>query len=199
MAHYIDAMGKACPQPVILARQALNQGQAPLTIAVDNPISVENLKRLAVSRGIDPSVSEEAGRFEVTFPQAGSAPIAEPEMVNCALPGGRYAVFIGKDHLGEGDPTLGYNLLKMFLYSLSQSEKVPTWVLFMNGGVKLPAGEEQDILASLETLQEKGAEVLVCGACLNYYNLADQLKTGQVSNMYDILTKMQDADKVITI
>lgn len=51
MAHYIDAMGKACPQPVILAKQALDAGQVPLTIDVDNPTAVENLKRMAASPG----------------------------------------------------------------------------------------------------------------------------------------------------
>ena len=197
MAHYIDAMGKACPQPVILARKALNEGQAPLTIAVDNSIAVENLKRLAASRGVEPTVAEDDGRFEIIFPQAGSAPAVE-EAIACA-PGGGYAVFIGKDHLGEGDPTLGYNLLKMFLYTLSQSEDLPASVLFMNGGVKLPAGEEQEVLASLHTLEEKGVPILVCGTCLNYYGIADACKVGQVSNMYDILTKMQEASKVITV
>ncbi len=197
MAHYIDAMGKACPQPVILARKALNEGQAPLTIAVDNSIAVENLKRLAASRGVEPTVAEDDGRFEIIFPQAGSAPAVE--VAPACAPGGDYAVFIGKDHLGEGDPTLGYNLLKMFLYTLSQSEDLPASVLFMNGGVKLPAGEEQEVLASLHTLEEKGVPILVCGTCLNYYGIADACKVGQVSNMYDILTKMQEASKVITV
>ena len=197
MAHYIDAMGKACPQPVILARQALSQGQAPLTIAVDNATAVENLKRLATSRGVTPSASEDAGRFEVTFPQAGSAPAVEAE-IRCS-PGGRYAVMVGKDHLGEGAPELGYNLLKMFLYTLSQSDTAPASVLFINGGVKLPAGDEQDVLSSLRALEENGADILVCGTCLNFYGIADQLKCGIVSNMYDILSKMQDADKVITV
>lgn len=197
MAHYIDATGKACPQPVILARKALNEGQAPLTIAVDNSIAVENLKRLAASRGIESSVAGCNERFEITFPQAGSAPVVE-EAVACA-PSGSYAVFIGKDHLGDGDQTLGYNLLKMFLYTLSQSENLPASVLFMNSGVKLPAGGEQEVLASLLALIEKDVPILVCGTCLNYYGIADACKVGQVSNMYDILTKMQEATKVITV
>lgn len=198
MSHYIDAMGKACPEPLILARQALNQGSAPLTIAVDNAIAVENLKRLASSRGIQAAVVEGEGRFEITFPTAGVAPAVE-ETPSCQTGGGRYAVFIGKDHLGEGDPTLGYNLLKMFLYTLSQSESIPAYVLFMNSGVKLPAGEEQDVLASLRALAEGGAQLMVCGTCLNYYGIADKLQIGQVSNMYDILSKMQEADKVLTV
>lgn len=133
MAHYIDAMGKACPQPVILAKQALDAGQVPLTIDVDNPTAVENLKRMAASRGIEAQVSEAGGRYSVTFQQSGQAAQAQ-------APKGAYGVFIGKDWVGDGDTTLGGNLMKMFLYTLSQSEDVPAALLFMNGGVKLPAG-----------------------------------------------------------
>ncbi|MPN03608.1 hypothetical protein SDC9_150839 [bioreactor metagenome] len=87
----------------------------------------------------------------------------------------------------------------MFLYTLSQGDVMPASVLFMNGGVKLPAGEEQEVLASIQALQEKGSEVLVCGTCLNYYGIADKLKVGQVSNMYDIVSRMQAADKVLSV
>ena len=69
----------------------------------------------------------------------------------------------------------------------------------MNDGVKLPAGEEQQVIDSLMTLIEKGSLVLVCGTCLNYYGIADRLKVGTVSNMYDIMSAMQRADKVITL
>jgi len=69
----------------------------------------------------------------------------------------------------------------------------------MNDGVKLPAGEEQQVIDSLMTLSEKGTIVLVCGTCLNFYGIADRLKVGIVSNMYDILGAMQRADKVITL
>ena len=193
MEHYIDAVGKACPQPVILARQALDAGQAPLTIAVDNPIAVENLKRLAAGRGITATAREAAGHFEVAFGQAGQSAAPAPANRN------GYAVLVGKDHLGEGDPTLGYNLMKMLLYTLSQEEGAPASVLFINGGVRLPAGEEAEVLESLHILAQKGAALLVCGTCLNYYGLTDALKVGTVSNMYDILAKMRAAEKVITL
>jgi sulfur relay (sulfurtransferase) complex TusBCD TusD component (DsrE family) len=65
--------------------------------------------------------------------------------------------------------------------------------------VKLPAGEEQQVIDSLMTLLEKGSIILVCGTCLNYYGLTDRLKVGTVSNMYDIMSAMQRADKVITL
>ena len=42
-------------------------------------------------------------------------------------------------------------------------------------------------------------EVLVCGIRLNSYELTDQLQVGAVSNMYDILERMHEAAKVITV
>ena len=108
-------------------------------------------------------------------------------------------MFIGKDHLGEGDQELGYNLLRMALFTLSQGDTLPASVLFMNGGVRLPAGEDAQVLESLQALSGRGVDILVCGTCLNYYGLTDQLKIGTVSNMYDILSHMQEAGKVLSL
>ncbi len=47
----IDALGKACPMPVVLTKQALDQGARDITVLVDNDIAVQNLTRLAESRG----------------------------------------------------------------------------------------------------------------------------------------------------
>ena len=33
----------------------------------------------------------------------------------------------------------------------------------------------------LQTLLDRGVEVLVCGTCLNFYGIADQLAAGTVS------------------
>ena len=52
MAVEINAMGKACPMPVVLAKQALDGGENDVTVVVDNQIAVENLTRLAESQGM---------------------------------------------------------------------------------------------------------------------------------------------------
>ena len=52
---------------------------------------------------------------------------------------------------------------------------------------------------ALKALEEKGTEVLVCGTCLDFYGLKDSLKVGEISNMYDILGRMQEVSKVITL
>lgn len=69
----------------------------------------------------------------------------------------------------------------------------------MNSGVKLVAPGEEQVVESVKKLIEQGTEVLVCGTCLDYYGLKEQLSVGEVSNMYDILGRMREAAKVITL
>ena len=66
-------------------------------------------------------------------------------------------------------------------------------------GVTLPAGEEAQVIESLQALSGKGCEILVCGTCLNYYGLTERLKVGTVSNMYDIADKLLRASRVVTL
>lgn len=196
---FLDAIGKACPIPVVMAKKELDQGCTDLVIAVDNDTAVQNLTRLASSRQMPVEAQEKDGAFHVRIHGEASAPAPMPSLAACGPRSGGYAVFVSKDHLGEGAQELGYNLLRMALFTLSQGDNLPESVLFMNGGVRLPAGEDKQVLESLRTLADKGVDILVCGTCLNYYALTDQLKVGAVSNMYDILEAMQRADKVITL
>ena len=55
------------------------------------------------------------------------------------------------------------------------------------------------MVESVQKLIDQGTEVLVCGTCLDFYGLKEQLRVGDVSNMYDILERMRDAAKVITL
>ena len=193
----IDARGKACPQPVIMAKKEIDGGCRDLTILVDNRTAVENLTRLGNSAGMQVTAGDNGNGLFVRL--TGEGKIVEEPVIACPATGNGYAVFIGKDVVGAGDYELGYNLMKMALYTLAQGDSVPAYVLFMNAGVKLPAGEEQQVIDSLMALLEKGSIILVCGTCLNYYGIADRLKVGTVSNMYDIMSAMQRADKVITL
>ena len=198
MSPIIDARGKACPTPVIMAKKAISAGESTFTVLVDNTTAVENLKRLAENQGFDAAVTEQGGAFHLAFVRTGCA--ACEEAVNSPLPapGGDWAVFVGRDIIGDGDRELGTNLMRMFFYTLSQGEDKPGAVLFMNAGVKLPTLDEQ-VVEHLKALSADGVEILVCGTCLNFYGLTEQLRVGTVSNMYDIVTRMQKAGKVISL
>ncbi|WP_199519312.1 sulfurtransferase-like selenium metabolism protein YedF [Gordonibacter sp. 28C] len=199
----IDAFGMQCPKPLVLAKKEIDAGCRELSVQVDNETAVKNLTRLGGKTGLAVSVDDIEGGWLVSFAEGdGEAPAPAPAPTGTACAPGAgcgYAVFVGKDHVGEGDGELGYNLMKMALYTLSESDDVPASLLFMNSGVKLVAGGEQQVADHVSALAEKGTEVLVCGTCLDFYGCKDQLAVGEVSNMYDILGRMQEAAKVITL
>ena len=49
MKTVINAMGEACPMPVVKAKKAFNEGATGVEISVDNKVAVENLENLAKS------------------------------------------------------------------------------------------------------------------------------------------------------
>ena len=198
MPQIVDARGKACPTPVIMARKVMAAGENTFTVLVDNPTAVENLKRLAANQGFDAAVTEGEGEFSLAFTRAGCQACEEAVSSPLPAPGADWAVFVGRDIIGDGDRELGANLMRMFFYTLTQSEDKPGAVLFMNAGVKLPTLDEQ-IVEHLKALEAAGVEIQVCGTCLNFYGLTDQLKAGTVSNMYDIVSRMQRAAKVLSL
>ena len=189
----IDAGGKQCPIPVIMAKKELEADAQDVEIIVDGPTQVGNLERLGDALGRKATSEPFGDKFLVKFANGETikgAQVAEADT---------YAVFFNTNAIGTNNSELGGNLAKMAIFTLSESERVPSYVLFMNEGVKLPAGDEPQIIENLNTLIEKGTKVLVCGTCLNFYVIKDDLKVGTVSNMYDILGAMQEVSKVIKL
>lgn len=194
----VDALGKPCPMPVIMTKKEIEGGEENLLIKVDNRAAVENLKKLAAGCGYEAEVKEEDSVYLVSMWKGCKEceeVLSQPVKV---VPKENYVVFVGKEWIGDGDPELGKNLMRMFFYTLTESDSLPQAVLFMNGGVHLPVEDEQ-IISHLEVLKEKGVNILVCGTCLSFFGIAEELKIGAVSNMYDIAGQMQAAGKVITL
>ena len=105
-------------------------------------------------------------------------------------------IVINSDRMGNGNDELGKVLIKGFLFAVTQLEKLPKTMLFYNGGATLTA-EGSDSLEDLKSLEAQGVEILTCGTCLNYYGLTEKLQVGSVTNMYTIVEKMAEADKII--
>ncbi len=202
----IDAFGKQCPAPLVMAKKEIDAGNRAVQIKVDNETSVKNLSRLGKKTGLAVAVEPIEGGFLVSYSEGDGAAEGFAGALDAVVSGAQgesgsgYAVFVGKDHVGEGDPVLGRNLMKMALYTLAEAGDAPVSLLFMNEGVRLVADPaETEAVQSVRKLMEQGTEVLVCGTCLNFYGIADDLQVGDVSNMYDILERMREASKVITL
>jgi len=67
MAHTVDARGLSCPQPVILARSAIQAGEFPIEVLVETATSRENVRRAAERLGCTVQVEELEDEFRLTL------------------------------------------------------------------------------------------------------------------------------------
>ena len=67
MAHTVDARGLSCPQPVILARNAIKTGEFPIEVLVETMTSRENVRRAAEKLGCTVQVEEIGEEFKLTL------------------------------------------------------------------------------------------------------------------------------------
>ena len=62
-----DARGLSCPQPVILAKKAIEAGQFPVQVLVDTATSRENVRRMAEKAGCKVAVEQTGDKFKLTI------------------------------------------------------------------------------------------------------------------------------------
>lgn len=67
MAKVVDARGLSCPQPVILTRQAIEEGQFPIEVLVDTVTARENVRRAAQRAGLQVQVAAVGDGFKLTL------------------------------------------------------------------------------------------------------------------------------------
>ncbi|MBN1888978.1 MAG: sulfurtransferase TusA family protein [Thermoflexales bacterium] len=67
MSNTVDARGLSCPQPVILAKKAIQAGQFPIQVLVDTVTSRENVRRMAAGAGCQVQVEQTGDEFKLTI------------------------------------------------------------------------------------------------------------------------------------
>lgn len=202
----LDVRGLKCPDPVIQTKKVFDMGTVDrLQVIVDNDVSKENVCRFARNQGaevqapriegadwvIDILIKDRAGSYkekEELIP----CPITFPETMSV-----KNVVYIGSDKLGRGNDDLGLKLMRGFLRTLIDVNPYPWRIIFINSGVKLTT-IDQEAVDALAILEERGAEILSCGTCLEAFGLNDQLNTGRVTNMYEVIESLNTATKVIS-
>lgn len=194
----LDCRGLACPSPVLKTKELVERGGvAHLSVLVDNPAAQENVSRFLSRVGFQVSVVQKDGNFEVTGRRdeaaeacAVTAPLVDEER--------KIAVVVGTDRMGRGDDLLGSKLLFNFIGTLKELGPELWRLIFLNGGVKL-AVEGSESLPALRAFESEGVQILVCGTCLNHFGLLEKKQVGETTNMLDIVTALQLADKVISV
>lgn len=100
--------------------------------------------------------------------------------------------------MGSAPQELQHLLSKKFLGLLMESNILPAKILFYTDGVKL-ACKGSPILEALQEVERRGAELILCSTCLDYFGLTNQVAVGIVGGMTDIIESMQKAERVINL
>lgn len=105
---------------------------------------------------------------------------------------------LNSNSLGRGDDQLGQTLIVNFLRMLAFRDDAPRTVVCYNSGVKL-AETGSSAAPMMDALQQRGAEILLCGTCVDYFQLHDRLAVGEISDMRTIVERLSMADKVLYV
>jgi|YelNatPaOPRAMG01_1025707.scaffolds.fasta_scaffold55132_2 selenium metabolism protein YedF len=196
----VDARGLACPQPVILTKQALETSEK-VKVLVNNDTALENIKRLGTKLCCDITVEARQDKtYEIHLKRREGASDSQEEFApSCSASpasGGPFVIVFAENKMGRGNDDLGSVLVRSFIHTIMESKQKPDTMIFYNTGVFLTL-QGSDTLEDLKVLEAAGVELLVCGTCLNYFNAKEKLGVGIVSNMYDIAGAMSQAGRLV--
>lgn len=195
----INATGLACPQPVVLAKEAIEKNEK-VKVIVDNETALENVTRMGTKLGCDVAAEEKTGGvFEITLTRKAGSLLTDVSVLCDTSPSaaGPFVIVCAEDKMGRGNDELGSVLIRAFMHTIAGQAQKPDIMIFYNTGVKLTL-EGSQTLEDLKALMAAGVEILVCGTCLNYFEVKDKLGVGVVSNMYDIVETMSRAGRLLT-
>ena len=203
MSDILDARGLACPAPVLMIKDALeNQGVSSLSVLVDNSAALENVSRFFKTKDFSVSSVEDGEGFLISASRNGGTPAPSSGPVvpheTAAAEKNRLMVMVATDRMGFGDDRLGRKLIVSFIKTLREMGDELWRLVFVNNGAKLTI-DGSPVLEDLLAYENEGLTILVCGTCLDHFDLLAAKKVGQTTNMLDIVTAMQVADKVINI
>jgi selenium metabolism protein YedF len=195
----IDARGLACPAPVLQTKAVLQEDSPnSVRVVVDNAASQQNVQRFLESQGFQ-TVLDQDGADYVVSGSCDSLPSAQPQpAMKPSSDAKKIMVMCATDRMGFGDDTLGSKLMVNFLRTLKEMGDELWRLVFVNNGVKLTI-DGSEVIEDLKGYEKEGLNILVCGTCLNHFNLLDRKQVGETTNMLDIVTAMQLADKVINL
>ena len=161
-----------------------------IQVVVDNDTSRENVTRFLESQGYLVSLEKREDEFCLTARRK-SAPGTDKEAES-----GKIVVVIDGETMGRGNDQLGMVLLRSFLNTLKELNPLPWRLIFLNTGVKL-ASEGSEYLPLLQEIAGLGVEIICCGTCLDFFQLKERLRVGRVTNMYEIVSSIIEASRML--
>lgn len=204
MRKELDARGLTCPAPVLLVKDCIDkESPEELSILVDNDSSNENVTRFLTTKNYTVEAThQENGDFHLQAVRSGH--IEQPE--KAASPVSKHAiessqkilVLVTSNRMGRGDDELGEKLMLSYLKTIKEMGSELWHLIFLNSGVKLTTNSSP-ILKELQAYEKDGVIILSCGTCLEHFELTKAKEVGGTTNMLDIVTATQLADKIVQV
>ena len=167
----VDARGEQCPIPVVKTKKVLDgiQGDAEITVLVDNETAVQNLTRMGKHAGaevLSEKKSDQEFQVIIRVKDQKQAETQE-ETVEC-IPDvkGDFVIAVDTATMGRGNDELGKVLMKGFIFAVTQLEKLPRTMLFYNG-VEHRTTEGYDLVYVRKCLEARVWKLKTCVTGLN--------------------------------
>lgn len=173
----------AAPLGKVVTNTTIAGGEAPFymtngTGSLERSIAVyEKMKAEKAAMGAP--ITQEMESPEVKMP----TPVMPAQGV------GDKVLLLTKDYLGEGSGELGRNLMKSFLYVLTEADVKPKAIYCINSAVKMLV-EGSEHIENFKALESAGVTIGGCGICLDFYEVKDKVQVGTVTNLYAITESM---------
>lgn len=204
MLKVIDCCGMLCPKPLIETKKALKENAVgtPIEVIIDNEISCKNVLHFLSDNGVQHSVVQNDKVFSVKIhvPESLSLPSKNvEEYCEISFPkakAGGYIVVLDSNLMGSGSEDLGRILMKGFLSTLPELDPLPSEIICYNSAVKL-AQKGTDTASTLRSLYDQGIKISLCGTCIDFFGIKDDIEVGSISNMLYIAEKLTSNLKVV--
>ena len=199
----VDARGMLCPKPLMLVKKTLDEVdvESRLVVLLDNEMAFANVMRFLNDHKTDPVSEQKGSEFTIQAEKKVlSTPGPDPADGCVPLPGsesgGPPVMVFTSNAMGQGSEELGRLLVQACINTLPEMDGGPETLVFYNSGIHLTT-EDSAVLDSLRSLIDKGVRVLVCGTCVDYFQVKDKVRVGIISNMYEILDVLCAASRII--
>ena len=195
----IDARGLLCPKPLILTKKSLSKLHVgeQMEVLIDNVTAKNNIERFLADNYAKAECTEESGTYKLTITKLSSEQIKEIEEPGYQVPPtkGKHVFVFKNDRIADDE--LGNMLTQGFFETIKEINPLPEKIIFYHKGVNLVL-EGSPVLENIKHLESLGIEILICGNCVEYYDVKEKIRVGTVSNAYDILTALSKAHHIVS-
>ncbi len=204
MTKVIDCKGMLCPKPLIETKKALKESKVgeSIEIILDNDTSCKNVLHFLNDNGVKNTITQEGKLFRVhiTVPERLSQPTKSVdeycEIQPISNSKGNYIIVLSSHIMGKGNDDLGKILMKGFLNTVPELNPLPSEIICYNSAVTL-AKRNSDTGQVLLKINQLGVKITLCGTCVDFFNMKEELEVGNISNMLYILEKLTSGAKII--